>query len=91
MRSVFISEEGMFTLLRGLNKRKATQPENIPNIFIKRCAVWIAKFYALIFNASLTQHFILNEGRLGCLAPIHKTGDLAPNVNAVKLQITQCR
>lgn len=93
MDEVVISEEGIFSLLLDLDVKKSEGPDNIPNLFLKRYAEWVAKFLIVIFNASLQQHNVPNDWRRARVVPIYKAGtkNNVNNYRPISLTCTCCK
>lgn len=53
---ITITESGILNLLLDLDTKKATGPDNIPNIFLVRYAELTAKYLCILFNRSLTHY-----------------------------------
>lgn len=71
---ICLSQEGIFTAILNLNKKKAIGPDNIPNEFLLRYAECCSRFLYLLFNKSLTEGHIPREWKCAKIVPIHKSG-----------------
>ncbi len=67
-----IDEEQVYKLLRNLDTTKATGPDNISNIFLKRCAQGLCKPLSKIFNLSLKTGTFPTKWKLANVTPIFK-------------------
>lgn len=75
------SEAGIFDLLLQLDTKKATGPDDIPNIFLRRYAEWISKFLVIIFNKSFCTGVVPSQWKLAKIVPIHKSGSKTDPTN----------
>ncbi len=67
-----IEVEEVYNLLNSLDMTKATGPDNISNIFLKKCALGLAKPLSIIFNLSLKIGAFPAKWKLANVAPIYK-------------------
>lgn len=70
---ICLSQEGIFTAILNLNKKKAIDPDNIPSEFLLRYAECCSRFLYLLFNKSLTEGHIPREWKCAKIVPIHKS------------------
>ncbi len=67
-----INELDVYELLTSLDMTKATGPDNISNIFLKKCAVGLSKPLSIIFNMSIQTGTFPKKWKLANVAPIYK-------------------
>ncbi len=67
-----INVDEVYNLLNSLDMTKATGPDNISNIFLKKCALGLAKPLCIIFNLSLKIGAFPTKWKLANVAPIYK-------------------
>ncbi len=70
--NLIIDEEQVHKLLSNLDTSKATGPDNNSNIFLKKCALSLAKPLCLIFNLSLECGSFPTKWKLANVTPIFK-------------------
>lgn len=85
-----ITEQGIFHLLLQLDTKKASGPDNIPNLFLNRYAEWMAKYLCIIFDKSLATCTIPDDWKKAKVKPIHKSGpkDDVNNFRPISLTCT---
>lgn len=69
---VEITEDGVLCLLHKLDVKKSHGPDEIPNTFLSRYAVWVAKYLHRIYTASLEAALISGDRRSAKKIPVHK-------------------
>lgn len=69
-----VSDEGILNLLLRLDVKKATGPDGIPNIFLRRYAEWISKYLLVIFRKSLNSGLVPRQWKVAKVVPVHKKG-----------------
>ncbi len=67
-----INEEDVRKLLFNLDTTKATGPDNISNVFLKKCAISLAKPLTIIFNLSLKTGTFPSKWKLAHVTPVFK-------------------
>lgn len=88
-----VSESGVLNLLLDLNIKKSPGPDEIPNAFLKRYALWCAKYLTLIYNLSLSTGLLPDDWKTSIVKPLHKQGDkhLIANYRPIALTCTCCK
>lgn len=89
MPAVQISEQGIFSLLLGIDTKKSNGPDNIPNEFLKR----YAEYLFLIFTASLREHVVPSDWLVAKVIPVYKSGNKhsVTNYRPISLTCTSCK
>ena len=72
---LLIHNEGVVNLLSKLEDHKASGPDEIPTILLKRLATIISPILTLIFQASLHQCLIPTDWKTANIVPIFKKGE----------------
>lgn len=72
---IFVSEEGVLSLLLKLDTKKTPGIDGIPNTFLVRYAEWCSKYLCLIFKKSLSEAQLPTEWKYSKIIPIPKGGD----------------
>ncbi len=67
-----IKENEVLKLLCKLDTSKATGPDNVSNVFLKKCAVSLAKPLSMIFNLSLQTGSFPTKWKLANVTPVFK-------------------
>lgn len=75
LNELCVSASEVKSLLSKLSPSKATGPDGIPSIFLKRCATVIAPSLAALFNLSLNQGKVPSEWKMANVVPIPKKND----------------
>ena len=76
LNAIHISQHDVYELLTSLDTTKATGPDNIGNVFLKRCAPSIAGILTRIFNLSLSLGEFPQKWKIAHIVPIHKKGSV---------------
>ncbi len=76
LNAIHISQHEVYDLLTSLDTSKATGPDNIGNVFLKKCAPSIAGILTRIFNLSLTLGEFPQKWKIAHIVPIHKKGSV---------------
>ncbi len=74
--NIVISQHDVYVLLSKLDTSKATGPDNIGNMFLKRCAPSISNVLTRIFNLSLSLGHFPRSWKIANIVPIHKKGSV---------------
>lgn len=90
---LIVSETGVLNLLLNIDTKKGAGPDNIPNVFLKRYAEWMAKYLCIIFNKSLATSSLPAEWKMAKVIPVHKSGSEsdASNFRPISLTSTICK
>lgn len=88
-----VSETGVLNLLLMLDTKKGAGPDNIPNVFLKRYAEWMAKYLCIVFNKSLSTSSLPADWKMAKVIPVHKSGSEADasNFRPISLTSTTCK
>lgn len=70
-----ISTDGILNLILKLDTKKCTGPDNIPNSFLVRYALWCSRYLTIIFNKSLSSSTVPESWKLAKVLPLHKSGN----------------
>ncbi len=73
---ITISQQEVYEALTKLNTKKATGPDNIGNLLLKRCAPSISRVLTRIFNLSLSLGEFPQSWKIANIVPIHKKGSV---------------
>ncbi len=71
-----IYHDDVYKLLRKLNTSKATGPDNIGNMLLKKCAPSVTPVLTRIFNLSLSLGHFPKRWKIAHIVPIHKKGSV---------------
>ena len=66
--------QDVYSVLCKLNERKSAGPDNIPNLFLRRCRESLAWPLAILFNKSVSSGCLPQDWRDAVVTPIHKKG-----------------
>lgn len=90
---LIISDSGILNLLLGLDAKKSSGPDNVPNEFLKRYAEWCSRYLGIIYRFSLSTARVPNDWRKAKVIPIHKSGDInsPSNYRPISLTSTSCK
>lgn len=90
---ITITESGILNLLLDLDTKKATGPDNIPNIFLVRYAELTAKYLCILFNKSLSTGVLPREWKIAKVVPVQKSenSDDVSNFRPISLTCTVCK
>lgn len=93
MEDIFLSEEGILSLVLNIDPRKSAGPDGIPNEFLRRYAEWVSKYLLVIFRASLEQNSLPQDWLIARVVPIHKSGDKhrVENYRPISITCTCCK
>ncbi len=69
---LIIQEKDVYNILSELDTTKATGPDNISNIFLKKCAISLAKPLCQIFNLSIKTGTFPTKWKLANVTPVFK-------------------
>jgi len=72
MDTIQINEEGILKLLRNINPRKASGPDNIPASILRDCASDLAPILTLIFQTSLIEGKVPDDWTQANVTAIYK-------------------
>ena len=88
-----ITTEGVEKLLQNIKVNKATGPDQIPNILMKRCAHQIAPAMRSIFQLSVETGKLPKDWLNANVSPVFKKGDahLPENYRPVSLTCVSCK
>ena len=84
---LIFSEEDVRKILKDINPSKATGPDNIDGIVLKKCSSVLARPLAYIFNLSYHSSYLPSEWKEANVVPVHKKGDksLVKNYRPISL------
>ena len=88
MPPIDITSEGVIKLLRGLDPRKATGPDNISSSALKHLADHLAPPLVTLMKASLSLGEVPNDWRTAKVIPIYKKGDKSAALNYRPISLT---
>ena len=83
-----ITVQGVTKLLEGLNGRKASEPEELPNLILKNAANEISPFLIIIFDQSLQTGKLPDDWVEANVAPVFKKGDRHSPANYRPISLT---
>lgn len=88
-----ITVEGVYKLLSQLNTKKASGPDNIPNMMLKTCAKELAPAITSIFQQSIDTGELPTDWQNANVSPIFKKGNkhLPSNYRPVSLTSVCCK
>ena len=72
---IIFTDGDVLKILKLINPSKATGPDNIDGIVLKKCAPSLARPLALIFNLSYKTSCLPSEWKEANVVPIHKKGN----------------
>ena len=76
LSSINIVQGDVYKLLKKLDTSKATGPDNIGNMLLKKCAPSLEGILTRMFNLSLTLGHFPNSWKIAHITPIHKKGSV---------------
>ncbi len=76
LENITILQNDVYEALTNLNTSKATGPDNIGNMLLKRCAPSISGVLTRIFNLSLSLGIFPRKWKIAHIVPIHKKGSV---------------
>ena len=88
MPDISFSIDGIVNLLQGFDSNKSPEPDGIPAIVHKMCALEIAPILQITFTQSLTMNSIPDDWLLANVAPIFKKGDRSSPSNYRPISLT---
>ena len=88
MPQIQVSENGVASLLRKLNPRKACGADNIPAIFLQTCASEIAPMLTFIMQQSLDSKTVPSDWKTALVSPVFKKGDRSNPENYRPISLT---
>lgn len=71
-------EVSYFEVLAGLNRlkeKKGAGPDEIPNIFLKKCALSLAEPLSILFNSAVAEQFTPDSWKVSFITAVFKDGD----------------
>ncbi len=75
INDLYITTEGVHKLLARVNTKKASGPDDIPNIILKTLSSQLAPALASIFNQTLTTGMLPEDWHNANITPIFRKGD----------------
>ena len=93
LKDIVITESEVRNQLRSLDESKATGPDDIPTIVLKRCAEQLTKPLTLLFKKSLQLGKLPKEWKSAKITPIFKKGkrSKAENYRPISLTSQVCK
>ena len=88
MPEIIISQDGVETLLKGLNPNKASGPDELSPKLLKELHHDIAPILTCIFNSSLESGIVPQDWRSATVAPIYKKGPKCKPCNYRPISLT---
>ena len=87
LNNVSVNEQDVLKALENVNINKATGPDNIGNLILKKCSQSIARPLCMIFNKSFADGKVPSQWKVASVSPIFKKGDkhLVSNYRPVSL------
>ena len=88
-----VNLDEVITELKGLDADKATGPDDIPTIVMKKCAEQLARPLMLVFNKTLTESKLPRDWKMAKITPIFKKGSRRSpsNYRPVSLTSQPCK
>ena len=72
MAPIVIDEAGVLKLLKGVNPRKASGPDQIPCMLLRELHVELAPAFTLLFQASYDSGTLLSVWKSAWITPVYK-------------------
>ena len=93
MDRIHVTSPGIKKILENLDPHKAVGPDNVPGIFLKKCAADMAHIYSFLFQASLDQGVVPPDWKTANVVPLFKKGDKskAENYRPISLTSITCK
>ena len=93
LKSIVITREDIETKLKNLNPNKATGPDKIPPLILKKLAHELSFPLHTIFNKSISENHVPSKWRMSDISGIFKKGakNLASNYRPVSLTCILCK
>ena len=88
MDDITFTVEGIEKLLRGINAKKATGPDEVPSRILKECASEIAPIFRIIFQQSWSTGEVPADWRCANVTAIFKKGDRTTPANYRPVSLT---
>ncbi len=88
--SIHIIQGDVYEALTKLNTSKATGPDNIGNLLLKRCAPSISSVLTRIFNLSLTLGQFPDSWKIANITPLHKKSNVHDFRNYRPVSLLPC-
>ena len=88
MPSISISTDGIQELLKEIDTKKASGPDNIPSWVLKHCATEIAPILSGLFSQSLNTGHIPRDWLTANITPVFKKGDRGNPANYHPISLT---
>jgi hypothetical protein len=85
---IAVSESGILALLKSLNHRKGTGPDNLSPGILKFLATYIAPLLSLIFKHSISTASVPDDWRAANVVPVFKKGDRKEPLNYRPISLT---
>lgn len=86
--NIDICEQGVLAILRSLNHRKGTGPDNLGPALLKFMAEYIAPILTLIFRHSINTGCVPKDWKCATVVPVHKKGDRQAPLNYRPISLT---
>ena len=90
MPPISISTAGIQKLLKEVDTKKASGPDNIPAWVLKHCAREIAPIFSKLFSLSLNTSNIPYDWLTASVTPVFKKGDLGNPANYHPISTSIC-
>ena len=93
IRQIIIDQKCLEKLLTNINLSKASGPDNIPNLILKKCAIHLAPILKIILQYSFDTGELPKDWRDANISSIFKKGDnhLPENYRPVSLSSVTCK
>ena len=88
MSDIYISNEGVIKIMKGLNPAKALGPDELHPRVLKELAAELGPVFAHLFQQSLDKSEIPKEWSLANICPLYKKGDRALPSNNCPVSLT---
>ena len=88
LTDIQLSEEDVYNQLQKLQEGKAAGPDDIPSIFLKRCAVQLTKPLTMLFRRSIQLGRLPKVWKMARISPIFKKGSMRKPENYRPVSLT---
>lgn len=78
---LYANFDQVYKQLTSLNTKKGAEPDGLPNLFLRNCAVGLCEPITHIFEKSLQHGIFPTVWKLSFVSPIHKSGPRSEIVN----------